>query len=179
MNERPAGAPSRAGVRAAARTRWPAHRRGSRRFSLQPDGLISKVLSHRWLSRPGRDLSYGIYLWHLPVFILLIPMVPSLAVRVPLTAALTVLMAYGSFRFVETPIRRWASRRLEPAVRPIRSPSGSWRWPGLPGTNVRRRRPCAQRTAPSLLAGRRRRLSDTRSRGWLPSRRGRKRSCAV
>jgi len=90
---------------------------------LQPDGLISKVLSHRWLSRPGRDLSYGIYLWHLPVFILLIPLVPSLAVRVPLTAALTLLMAYGSFRFVETPIRRWASRRLEPdVVRPVPEP---------------------------------------------------------
>jgi len=91
---------------------------------LQPDGLISKVLSHRWLSRPGRDLSYGIYLWHLPVFILLIPLVPSLAVRVPLTAALTLLMAYGSFRFVETPIRRWASKRLEPAVvRPAPEPA--------------------------------------------------------
>ncbi|MET3709049.1 peptidoglycan/LPS O-acetylase OafA/YrhL [Arthrobacter sp. UYEF6] len=91
---------------------------------LQPDGLISKVLSHRWLSRPGRDLSYGIYLWHLPVFILLIPLVPSLAVRVPLTAALTVLMAYGSFRFVERPIRCWASRRLEPAVvRPVPEPA--------------------------------------------------------
>ena len=91
---------------------------------LQPDGLISKVLSHRWLSRPGRDLSYGIYLWHLPVFILLIPLVPSLAVRVPLTAALTLLMAYGSFRFVETPIRRWASKRLEPdVVRPVPEPA--------------------------------------------------------
>ena len=91
---------------------------------LQPDGLISKVLSHRWLSRPGRDLSYGIYLWHLPVFILLIPLVPSLAVRVLLTAALTLLMAYGSFRFVETPIRRWASKRLEPdVVRPVPEPA--------------------------------------------------------
>ncbi|WP_255482132.1 acyltransferase [Pseudarthrobacter sp. NBSH8] len=90
---------------------------------LQPDSLISKILGHRWLSGPGRDLSYGIYLWHLPVFILLIPLVPSLAVRVPLTAALTVLMAYGSFRFVETPIRRWASRKLEPAVvRPVPEP---------------------------------------------------------
>ncbi|MCO4264409.1 acyltransferase [Pseudarthrobacter sp. MDT3-26] len=90
---------------------------------LLPDGLISKVLSHRWLSRPGRDLSYGIYLWHLPVFILLIPLVPSLAVSVPLTAILTVLMAYLSFRFVETPIRRWASRRLDPAVvRPAPEP---------------------------------------------------------
>ncbi|WP_227007990.1 hypothetical protein [Pseudarthrobacter sp. AB1] len=63
------------------------------------------------------------YLWHLPVFILLIPLVPSLAVRVPLTAILTLLMAYLSFRFVEAPIRRWASRRLDPAVvRPVPEP---------------------------------------------------------
>ncbi|WP_248759133.1 acyltransferase [Pseudarthrobacter sp. SSS035] len=90
---------------------------------LLPEGLVSKILGHRWLSRPGRDLSYGMYLWHLPIFILLIPLVPSLAVRVPLTAILTVLMAYLSFRFVETPIRRWASRRLDPAVvRPAPEP---------------------------------------------------------
>ena len=79
-------------------------------------GLASRVLSHPWLANPGRDLSYAIYLWHLPFFLLLIPLVPSLWVRVPLTAALTVLLAYASFRFVETPLRRWASRRLEPAV---------------------------------------------------------------
>jgi peptidoglycan/LPS O-acetylase OafA/YrhL len=79
-------------------------------------GLASRVLSHPWLANPGRDLSYAIYLWHLPVFLLLIPLVPSLWVRVSLTAALTVLLAYGSFRWVETPLRRWASKRLEPAV---------------------------------------------------------------
>lgn len=90
---------------------------------LRPAGLASRVLSHPWLATPGRDLSYGLYLWHLPVFILLIPLVPSLAVRVPLTAALTLLMAYGSFRFVERPIRRWAAGRLEPAVvRPAPEP---------------------------------------------------------
>ncbi|MET3175530.1 UNVERIFIED_ORG: peptidoglycan/LPS O-acetylase OafA/YrhL [Arthrobacter sp. UYCu721] len=43
-------------------------------FVLQPDCLISRVLGHRWPSRPGRDLSDGICLWHLPVFILLIPL---------------------------------------------------------------------------------------------------------
>lgn len=31
-------------------------------FVLVPDGLISKIVGHRWLSLPGRDLSYGIYL---------------------------------------------------------------------------------------------------------------------
>ncbi|MET3351273.1 UNVERIFIED_ORG: peptidoglycan/LPS O-acetylase OafA/YrhL [Arthrobacter sp. UYEF1] len=83
---------------------------------LRPAGLASRVLSHPWLANPGRDLSYAAYLWHLPVYLLLIPLVPSLWLRVPAAAALTVLMAYLSFRFVERPIRRWASKRLEPDV---------------------------------------------------------------
>jgi peptidoglycan/LPS O-acetylase OafA/YrhL len=61
-------------------------------------------------------LSYALYLWHLPVYLLLMPMVPSLWLRVPLAAALTVLLAYASFRVVETPIRRWANARLDAAV---------------------------------------------------------------
>jgi peptidoglycan/LPS O-acetylase OafA/YrhL len=83
---------------------------------LRPAGLASRILSHPWLANPGRDLSYAAYLWHLPVYLLLIPLVPSLWLRVPLAAALTVLMAWLSFRFVERPIRRWASTKLEPAV---------------------------------------------------------------
>ncbi|MDE8668159.1 acyltransferase [Pseudarthrobacter sp. H3Y2-7] len=83
---------------------------------LRPAGPGSRILSHPWLANPGRDLSYAAYLWHLPIYLLLIPLVPSLWLRVPLAAALTVLMAYLSFRFVERPIRRWASKRLEPAV---------------------------------------------------------------
>jgi peptidoglycan/LPS O-acetylase OafA/YrhL len=83
---------------------------------LRPAGLASRILSHPWLANPGRDLSYAAYLWHLPVYLLLIPLVPSIWLRVPLAAALTVLMAYLSFRFVERPIRRCASKRLEPDV---------------------------------------------------------------
>ncbi|WP_255771708.1 acyltransferase family protein [Pseudarthrobacter sulfonivorans] len=83
---------------------------------LRPAGLASRILSHPWLANPGRDLSYAAYLWHLPIYLLLIPLVPSLWLRVPLAAAVTVLMAYLSFRFVERPIRRWASKKLDPAV---------------------------------------------------------------
>ncbi|MDQ0000534.1 acyltransferase family protein [Pseudarthrobacter sulfonivorans] len=87
---------------------------------LRPAGLGSRILSHPWLANPGRDLSYAAYLWHMPIYLLLIPLVPSLWVRVPVAAALTVLMAYLSFRFVERPIRRWASTKLEPdVVRPV------------------------------------------------------------
>lgn len=38
---------------------------------------------------------------NLPFFLMLIPIVPSLWVCEPLTAPLTVLLDYGSFRFVE------------------------------------------------------------------------------
>ncbi|WP_190987685.1 acyltransferase family protein [Pseudarthrobacter sulfonivorans] len=83
---------------------------------LRPAGLASRILSHPWLANPGRDLSYAAYLWHLPVYLLLIPLVPALWLRVPLAAAVTVLMAWLSFRYVERPIRRWASKKLEPDV---------------------------------------------------------------
>lgn len=85
---------------------------------LQPAGSLSRLLSHPWLARPGRDLSYGLYLWHLPVYLLLMPLIPDLPVRIALTAALTVLLAYASFRCVERPLRRWANKRLDPAVVP-------------------------------------------------------------
>ena len=85
---------------------------------LQPAGFLSRILSHPWLARPGRDLSYGMYLWHLPVYLLLMPLIPALPLRIALTAALTVLLAYASFRCVERPLRRWANKRLDPAVVP-------------------------------------------------------------
>ncbi|MDP9986414.1 acyltransferase [Arthrobacter sp. FW306-05-C] len=85
---------------------------------LQPAGFLSRILSHPWLARPGRDMSYGMYLWHLPVYLLLMPLIPELPLRIVLTAALTVLLAFASFRWVERPLRRWANKRLEPAVVP-------------------------------------------------------------
>jgi peptidoglycan/LPS O-acetylase OafA/YrhL len=87
---------------------------------LQPAGFMARILSHPWLAGPGRDLSYAMYLWHIPVYLLLMPLIPDLPVRIALAAALTVLLACASFRFVERPLRRWANKRLEPAVvRPI------------------------------------------------------------
>ena len=83
---------------------------------LRPANFTARILSHPWLAGPGRDLSYAMYLWHLPVYLLLMPLVPSLWLRVPLAAALTVALAYASFRVVETPLRRWANKRLDAAV---------------------------------------------------------------
>ncbi|NUT69600.1 acyltransferase [Pseudarthrobacter sp. C4D7] len=85
---------------------------------LQPAGFLSRILSHPWLARPGRDLSYGMYLWHLPVYLLLMPLIPALPVRIALTAVFTVLLAYASFRCVERPLRLWANGKLEPVVVP-------------------------------------------------------------
>jgi peptidoglycan/LPS O-acetylase OafA/YrhL len=87
---------------------------------LAPAGFLARVLSHPWLSNPGRELSYGMYLWHMPVYLLLLPLIPSPWLCVPLAAALTILSAYASHRFVEAPVRRWASARFAPAV--VRSP---------------------------------------------------------
>ncbi|MFP5312490.1 MAG: acyltransferase family protein, partial [Actinomycetes bacterium] len=85
---------------------------------LQPGGFLSRILSHPWLAGPGRDLSYGMYLWHLPVYLLLMRLIPALPLRIALAAVLTVLLAYASFRCVERPLRRWANKRLDPAVVP-------------------------------------------------------------
>lgn len=80
---------------------------------LQPAGFMARVLSHPWLAGPGRDLSYAMYLWHIPVYLLLMPLIPGLPLRIALAAALTVLLAWASFRLVEQPLRRWANNRLE------------------------------------------------------------------
>ena len=72
--------------------------------------------------------SYGIYLWHWPVFMVTRPQldvpldgVPLLALR--LTA--TVLLAALSYRYVEEPIRRGALGR---AWRSLRKARGSLKW---------------------------------------------------
>ncbi|SLK00130.1 acyltransferase family protein [Arthrobacter sp. P2b] len=88
---------------------------------LQPAGFMARFLSHPWLAGPGRDLSYAVYLWHIPVYLLLMPLIPELPLRIALAAVLTVLLACASFRLVERPLRRWANERLEPAV--VRSAS--------------------------------------------------------
>ena len=62
------------------------------------------------------------YLWHLPVYLLLMPLVSALWLRVVLAAALTILLACVSHRLVETPVRRWANKRFQPAV--VRSVPG-------------------------------------------------------
>jgi peptidoglycan/LPS O-acetylase OafA/YrhL len=76
--------------------------------AVQPDGLVRRVLSNRALVTIGL-LSYGIYLYHVPLFAFIEPGdaldgVPLFLVRLVVVVA----FAWLSWRFVERPVRRGA-----------------------------------------------------------------------
>jgi peptidoglycan/LPS O-acetylase OafA/YrhL len=80
---------------------------------VHPDGRIGRVLGVKALRWVGLR-SYGLYLWHFPIFAMTRPQldldwpaVPLTLLRVVLTLAATEL----SYRFVELPIRHGAIRR--------------------------------------------------------------------
>lgn len=78
-------------------------------LELRPDTRLSRVLAFAPLAWTGRNLSYGIYLWHYPVVRLL----ASLGVhdgRLAATVVLTLAMALLSYRLVEAPFLRRARR---------------------------------------------------------------------
>ena len=88
----------------------------------------------RWIG----ERSYGIYLWHWPIFTLTRPNLdvaldplPDLVLRV----ALTLVAAEASYRFLETPIRRgalgraWQRWRSVPRARRL----STYRWPAASG----------------------------------------------
>jgi peptidoglycan/LPS O-acetylase OafA/YrhL len=62
------------------------------------------------------DISYGLYLFHVPVMFLVLPLLSPGGRLFPLGIAVTVLLtialAWLSFRFIETPIREGARRLL-------------------------------------------------------------------
>jgi peptidoglycan/LPS O-acetylase OafA/YrhL len=79
-----------------------------------PGGITGKCLAVRPLRWIGQR-SYGMYLWHWPVFQatrpgidLVLPDTVVLVIRLALTAAIAEL----SYRYIETPIRRGALRRV-------------------------------------------------------------------
>jgi peptidoglycan/LPS O-acetylase OafA/YrhL len=81
---------------------------------------LERVFKMRWLRFAG-VLSYSLYLWHFPVFMLAQHRfgrsLKSLLVELPIT----ILLAYGSYRLVERPFlrarERLPSTQQEPAVR--------------------------------------------------------------
>jgi peptidoglycan/LPS O-acetylase OafA/YrhL len=91
-------------------------------------GVTLDIAPLRWIGAR----SYGLYLWHWPVFVYTRPGLdwqlhggPELAARLAITLALTEL----SYRLVEEPIRRRGSRDrvLSPRSRGARSWSPAWR----------------------------------------------------
>jgi peptidoglycan/LPS O-acetylase OafA/YrhL len=76
-----------------------------------PGGLIARALAWRPLVHAG-DVSYGLYLWHWPVFLYLMPSVvglPPLATNLVRFAA-TFVMAELSARLIERPFLRQKTR---------------------------------------------------------------------
>jgi lysophospholipase L1-like esterase len=89
--------------------------------------LISGLLGCRPLRWVGLR-SYGIYLWHWPIFMVTRPELDVPLTGLPLLVmqlAATVVLAGFSYRFVETPIRTGALGR---AWRALREAQGARRW---------------------------------------------------
>ena len=78
-------------------------------FGATRDSLLSRLLGVAPLRWVGAR-SYGIYLWHWPIFLMTWPDQPSLDVLAAQVVA-TVVIAALSYRFVETPIRHGALAR--------------------------------------------------------------------
>jgi len=68
------------------------------------DGVVDRVLSSRRMVAIG-DRSYSIYLWHWPFVVFAKLLWPGVPLVVLAAAALSVLPAYASYRWVEEPIR--------------------------------------------------------------------------
>jgi peptidoglycan/LPS O-acetylase OafA/YrhL len=64
----------------------------------------------RWLGK--RDISYGVFLYHgLPLSLLVEWELSGNIWYMVLVATVTILLAWFSFRYVETPAMAWAKRR--------------------------------------------------------------------
>jgi peptidoglycan/LPS O-acetylase OafA/YrhL len=109
--------------------------------TVHPQGALNPALGNRPLVWVGKR-SYGLYLYHWPVFIFLRPGVdvpwgrwPTLAVQL----VLTVVIAEASYRWIEQPIRKrgfraWLGWLAEPLR--IRSPRAAALWPVIAGVFV-------------------------------------------
>ena len=76
------------------------------------DAALTRVLSARPLTFTG-GISYGIYLFHVPIYYLVWTYAP-LGTRIwygPVVLGLSIAAAYGSYRLVEAPVLRSARRR--------------------------------------------------------------------
>lgn len=85
-------------------------------LELRPDAPLSRLLAVTPLAWVGRNLSYGLYLWHYPV-VRLLGSIGMKDGRLAATVVLTATMALLSYHFVEKPLVRRAlgTRRRTPA----------------------------------------------------------------
>jgi peptidoglycan/LPS O-acetylase OafA/YrhL/lysophospholipase L1-like esterase len=96
--------------------------------TVHPHTRLGAGLLGRWPLRWIGLRSYGIYLWHWPVFMVTRPELDVLITGTPLLIlrlAATLVLADLSYRFVETPIRRGVLGRAWKALREAR---GARRW---------------------------------------------------
>jgi peptidoglycan/LPS O-acetylase OafA/YrhL len=103
-----------------------------------PETLLCRALSVQPLRWIG-ERSYGLYLWHWPVFQLTRPNLdigltgtPNLLLRL----AITCVLAEASWRFIEMPVRHGALRRLGSAARASVRSRPAPRQRALIGTSV-------------------------------------------
>ncbi|HIZ98384.1 MAG TPA: acyltransferase [Candidatus Janibacter merdipullorum] len=114
--------------------------------------VVQRVLSLEPLRRIG-VVSYGLYLWHWPIVIFLNDQVLPLptAGRVAVQVALTALLSWLSYRFVERPIRREGIKALVPRVPKV---SAALCWATVPALVIGALSlPAAARTVAPPLAG--------------------------
>ena len=90
--------------------------------SVVPGSILGRILDLAPLRVIG-ERSYGLYLWHWPVFILVTAAVPALDPWLigGIALAITVVLAVLSYRFVEQPVRRRGFRAV------VRSWAHAWR----------------------------------------------------
>jgi peptidoglycan/LPS O-acetylase OafA/YrhL len=110
--------------------------------TVHPHARLGTGLLGRWPLRWIGLRSYGIYLWHWPVFMVTRPELDVAVTGVPLLIlrlAATLVLADLSYRFVETPIRRGALGRAWKALREARGGRRWWLgagWVGAVGTGA-------------------------------------------
>lgn len=101
-----------------------------------PGSLLGRVLDvapMRWVG----ERSYGLYLWHWPVFVLTVALLPSFALDGPsawalggIALALTVVAAAISYRYIEQPIRKNGFRAFFRTAATAVSSRTRWTEPG-------------------------------------------------
>ncbi len=81
--------------------------------AFRPEAFLTRLLSTRLLSWSGRNLSYALYLWHIPILFV----VPFLIggnrhVAAGIAVMVSIFAAVASWALVERPVNRWRRSRL-------------------------------------------------------------------